>query len=151
MKLPFFRAKPFSPDFPIVPLYAHEQEARNVLSQHGEVREEEPGSDSRICDKKLVAETDKTRISVGVMQGRVRFTNYLTAHFNENDERKGKKLGWFANYYGGANEFDEPKDTGHMIFWHNPKRMIMIVFGLSMGPVRIIDRDPSHWPDLNEK
>jgi len=150
MKIPFFKSKPFEPSFPIIPIYSTEEEAVNLLRQHAEVKEEDPENDATIAQKLLVAENDDTRIAVGIWDGRVRFTNYLTDYFNENDKRKGKKLGWFVAHNGGEQEFDEPGDTGHMIFWRNPKKKILIVFGLHMGPVRIIDEDPDHWPDLED-
>ena len=150
MKIPFFKPKEFQPNFPIIPLFATEEEAILLLRQHGTVSEEDPESDKTIAHKLLVAESKETRIAVGIWNGRVRFTNYLTDLFNSTDDLKGRKLGWFVKYYGGDQEFSEPNDTGYMIFWSNPKRKIMIVFGLHMGPVRIIDRDPAHWPDLNE-
>lgn len=147
MQLPFYKPKRFEPDFPIIPLFATEEEAIELLRQHAEVTEEEPKNDSSIAQKLLTARTDETRITVGIWNGRVRFTNYLTDRFNKNDDLKGKKLGWFVEYYGGAQEFDEPNDTGYMIFWRNPTKKIMIVFGLHMGPVRIIDKDPEHWQE----
>ena len=147
MPLPFFKPKRFEPDFPIIPLLATEEGARRLLSQHAEVEEEDPESDSTIAHKLLVAQTPETRIAVGIWDGRARFTNYLTEHFNKNDNLKGKKLGWFVDYYGGTQEFEEPNDTGYMIFWRNPKKKILIVFGLHMGPVRIIDENPENWPE----
>jgi hypothetical protein len=99
----------------------------------------------------LVAQNDDARIDVGLWDGRVRFTNYLTNRFNESDALKGKKLGWFVDYYGGVTEFDEPADTGYMIFWRNPRRKLRIVFGLHCGPVRIIDEDPEHWPETPKR
>lgn len=146
MRLPFFNTEKFEPDFPIIPLFATEEEANNLLQQHGEVIAEDPENDSAISQKLLVAETEETRIAVGIWDGRVRFTNYLTEQFNANDDLKAQKLGWFVEYYGGAEEFDEPNDTGYMVFLKNPKKNLMIVFGLHMGPVRIIDQDPDHWP-----
>ena len=145
MRLPFLKQKRFEPDFPIIPLYAAEEEARQLLGQHAEVKEEDPDTDAEIAQKILEANTTETRSSVGIWDGRVRFTNYLTDHFNKNDELKGRKLGWFVEYYGGDDEFDEPADTGYMIFWRNPKKKLLIVFGLHCGPVRIIDEDPDHW------
>ena len=141
----------FEPDFPIIPLFATEDEARRVLSSHAEVEVEDPESDSTIAQKLLVAQTPETRIAVGIWNGRVRFTNYLTEHFNDDDEQKAKKLGWFVRHYGGAKEFEDPNDTGYMIFWRNPNRKIMIVFGLHMGPVRIVDQDPGHWPESDNE
>ncbi|MES2709866.1 MAG: hypothetical protein V4726_24935 [Verrucomicrobiota bacterium] len=143
----FSKPRGFEPDFPIIPLYATEDEARELLRQFSTVTEEDPESDRTIAQKLLVAETEVTRIAVGIWNGRVRFTNYLTGRFNQTDEMKGRKLGWFVDYYGGRAEFDSPNDTGHMIFWRNPVKKIVIVFGLLMGPVRIIDKDPAHWPD----
>ena len=147
MRFPFFKSKNFEPNFPIIPLYATEDEARKLLSQHSPVSEEGPESDRTIAQKLLVAANSNTRISVGIWDGRVRFTNYLTEQFNQNDELKSKKLRWFVDYYGGTDEFDEPFDTGYMIFLRNPKKQITIVFGLHMGPVRIIDQNPEHFPD----
>jgi hypothetical protein len=143
----FSKPKRFEPDFPIIPLYATEDEARDLLSQHSSVAEEDPETDRSIAQKLLVAETDETRISVGIWDGRVRFTNYLTQRFNQSNELKGKKLGWFVDHYGGSAEFEKPMDTGYMLFWRNPERKLMIVFGLHMGPVRVMDKDPDHWPD----
>jgi hypothetical protein len=151
MRLPFFKPKRFEPDFPIIPLFATEEEAIGLLRQHAEVTEEDPGSDSTIAQKLLTARKAETRITAGIWDGRVRFTNYLTERFNQNNDLKGKKLGWFVEYYGGAQEFDQPNDTGYMIFWRNPKKKIMIVFGLHMGPVRIIDQDPAHWPEQEDE
>lgn len=147
----FSKPKRFEPDFPIIPLYATEDEARKLLSQFSSFTEEEPESDRTIAQKLLVARTVGTRIAVGIWDGRVRFTNYLTEHFNQNDEMRGAKLGWFVNYYGGRAEFEEPNDTGYMIFWRNPTKKIVIVFGLHMGPVRVIDKDPEHWPEPQPK
>jgi hypothetical protein len=151
MRLPFFKPKNFEPDFPIIPLYATEDEARKLLSRYSAVSEEDPGSDRTIAQKLLVAANDETRISIGIWDGRVRFTNYLTERFNQNDELKGRKLSWFVDYYGGPGEFGEPMDTGYMVFLRNPTKRITIVFGLHMGPVRVIDQDPEHWPhDRNQ-
>jgi hypothetical protein len=147
MKIPFLRSKAFRPNFPIIPLNADETEARGLLSRHADVRREGPENDHTIAQAVLVAETEETRISVGIWDARVRFVNYLTSHFNDSDELKRRKLHWFVDYYGGIREFTEPKDTGFMIFWRNPKRKIILVFGLHMGPVRVIDEDPAHWPD----
>lgn len=147
MRFAFFRSNKFSPNFPIVPLSVSEEEARRILSQHGDVQEEDPESDKTIAQYLLVASTEETRISAGIWNGRVRFTNYRTSLFNDTDEEKGQKLRWFVDYYGGVSEFTEPKDTGHMIFWKNPARKIVVVFGLYMGPVRIIDQDETHWAD----
>ena len=149
MRLPFLKPKRFEPGFPIIPLYSTEEEARALLSQHAEVMEEDTEEGSPIAQRMLVAQNDDARIDVGLWDGRVRYTDYLTERFNENDNLKGKKLGWFVDYYGGADEFDEPADTGYMIFWRNPVKKLRIVFGLHCGPVRIIDEDPQHWPDLN--
>ncbi len=148
MKFSFFKPKPFAPDFPIIPLHASEDEARHLLEQHAPVATEDAGNDHAIAQKVLVAATGQTRISVGIWNGRVRFTNYLTRLFNETDKLKGLKLAWFVDYYGGQGEFNEPMDTGHMIFWKNPVRKITIVFGLHLGPVGIIDDDPRHWNDV---
>ena len=152
MRLPFFKPKDFEPDFPIIPLYATEDEARNLLGQYSVVSEEDPESDRTIAQKLLVAANDETRISIGIWDGRVRFTNYLTERFNQSDELKGRKLSWFVDYYGGSGEIAEPMDTGYMIFLRNPTKKITIVFGLHMGPVRVIDQDPGHWPnEQNQK
>lgn len=147
MRFPFFKSKRFEPDFPIIPLYATEEEARKLLVQYSAVSEEGPETD-RTIEKLLVAGTEETQIAVGICAGRVRFINYLTERFNQTDKLKGQKLGWFVDYYGGTAEFDEPNNTGYMIFWRNPKKKIMILFGLHMGPVRVIDQDPEHWPDV---
>jgi hypothetical protein len=151
MRFPFFQPKSFEPDFPIIPLYATEDEARTLLSQYAAVSEEDPESDRTIAHKLLVAANGETRISVGIWDRRVRFTNYRTARFNENYDLKGRKLGWFVYYYGGSDEFEEPMDTGYMLFLRNPTKKVTIVFGLHMGPVRVIDQDPEHWPDTNDK
>ncbi len=113
MRLPFFKPNRFEPDFPIIPLFTTEEEARQLLNQHAEVEEEGPESDSTIAQKLLVAQTPETRITAGIWDGRVRFTNYLTEHFNKNDNLKGKKLGWFVEYYGGSQEFEEPMTRIH--------------------------------------
>lgn len=146
MRIPFIKRKQFEPDFPIIPLFATEEEATHLLQQHADVMVEDPANDSAISQKLLVAESKETRIAVGIWDGRVRFANYLTEQFNANDDLKAKKLGWFVEYYGGAKEFDEPFDTGYMVFLKNPTKKLMIVFGLHMGPVRIIDENPDHWP-----
>lgn len=143
----FSKPKVFQPDFPIIQLFSIEDDARNMLSQFSQVSEEEPDTDRTIAQKLLVAETEQTRITVGIWNGRVRFTNYLTQQFNHSDELKGKKLSWFVNYYGGLSEFDSPNDTGYTIFCRNPVKKILIIFGIQMGPVRVIDRDSEHWPD----
>ncbi|MDX1680871.1 MAG: hypothetical protein R3242_09090 [Akkermansiaceae bacterium] len=148
MRFPLFKPKRFEPDFPIIPLYSTEDEARSLLEQHAEVDEEDPETDSAIAQKLLVAEKQETRITVGIWNGRVRFTNYLTESFNKNDKLKARKLAWFVDCYGGSDEFDEPADTGYMIFWRNSKKKILIFFGLHCGPVRIIDENPEHWADL---
>ena len=148
MRFPFFRSKKFTPNFPIVPLGITEEEARRILSEHGDVQQEDPESDKTLAQYLLVASTEETRISAGIWNGRVRFTNYRTSLFNGTDEEKGQKLRWFVDYYGGVKEFTEPKNTGFMIFWRNPQRKIVIVFGLHMGPVRVIDEDETHWPEL---
>ena len=147
MRFPFFKSKRFEPDFPIVALFSTEEDARSLLSTYAEVTEEGPGSDETIAKKLLVAQTEQTRVSVGIWDGRVRFANYLTSQFNQTDDLKGRKLGWFIDYYGGAEEFDTPKNTGFMIFWRNPKKKLLILFGLHMGPVRVIDEDPTHWQE----
>ena len=151
MRFPFFKRKSFEPDFPIIPLYATEDEARELLRQYSAVSEEEPESDRTIAQKLLVAAKDETRISVGIWNGRVRFTNYRTERFNQNDELKGRKLAWFVDYYGGPGQFEEPMDTGYMLFLRNPTKKIVIVFGLHMGPVRVIDQDLEHWPDTTNQ
>jgi hypothetical protein len=151
MRFPFFNPKNFEPDFPIIPLYATEDEARQLLSQFASIAEEDPESDRTIARKLLVAANNETRISVGIWDGHVRFTNYLTERFNQNDELKSKKLNWFVDHYGGIAEFEEPMDTGYMIFLRNPTKKIVIVFGLHVGPVRVIDQNPAHWPDTNDE
>jgi len=151
MRLPFFKPKRFEPSFPIIPLYATKEEAHSVMQQFADVVVEEPESDKAIAQRLITATRDDTRISAGLWDGRVRFTNYRTEDFNQNDDLKGRKLGWFIDYYGGTAEFDEPQDTGHMVFWRNPVRKLLIVFGLHMGPVRIIDKDPDHWARDDEQ
>lgn len=147
MQFSFFKPKSFEPDFPIIPLYTTEEEAQTLLSQYSTVSEEDPESDRTIAQKLLVATNAETRISVGIWNGRVRFVNYRTELFNKNDKLKERKLGWFIDYYGGSDEFEEPMNTGYMIFLRNPTKKITIVFGLHMGPVRVIDQDPDHWPE----
>ncbi|MEO0965582.1 MAG: hypothetical protein AAFY08_10725 [Planctomycetota bacterium] len=143
----FFKREVFEPNFPIVPLYALEQDAQQVLSSYASVAREDPGNDSTIANYLLVAEDEETRIAVGIWDGRVRFTNYLTSQFDQTESQRGDKLRWFVDYYGGLDEFDEPADTGHMLWLRNPSRKILILFGLHLGPVRIIDEDESHWAD----
>lgn len=147
MGLRFFRSKRFEPTFPIIPLHAGEAEARQLLASHALVTEEDPGSNSAIAQYLLVADDGESRLTAGIWNGRVRFANYLTSQFNDSDNQKGKKLRWFIEHYGGPDQFDEPHDTGYMIFWRNPSKKILIVFGLHMGPVRVIDEDASHWLD----
>ena len=116
MKIPFLTTKEFHPNFPIIPLFATEEDAVLLLSRHGTVSEEDPESDKTIAQKLLVAESKETRITVGIWSGRVRFTNYLTDLFNSTDDLKGRKLGWFVKYYGGKKEFSEPNNTGYILY-----------------------------------
>jgi len=146
MKFPFFRQKLFEPRFPIVPLNISEEEAVRILETHAPVEREEPDDEDRsISQHVLYSESDHTRIQVGIWDRRVRFVNYLTEHFNRTEKQRGAKLAYFVNLYGGADEFDEPGDTGFLILWRNPKRKVLIMFGLHCGPVRTIDEDPNHW------
>ena len=147
MGFSFFRPRRFKPAFPIVPLQSGEEEARELLAAHASVADVDPGSDSTIAHHCLVADDGITRVTAGIWDGRVRFMNYLTEQFNDSSKRKMEKLRWFVDHYGGRDEFDDPQDTGYMIFWRNPVRKIMIVFGLHMGPVRIIDQDDSLFSD----
>lgn len=139
------KPRPFQPSFPIIPLHATEDEARQMLEQLGPVSVEEPGSDARIGQHVLVASNSETRIDVGIWNGRVRFTNYLTDKFNRTDSQRSRKLTWFLDQLGGKDEFEKPNDTGYMLFIRNPTRKLMVIYGLHLGPVRIIDQDPAHW------
>lgn len=146
MIFPFLKSKSFEPDFPIIPLNIMENEARQHLEPFGEIVEEEPNSNSAaIAQIVLVANDDETRVAAGIWNGRVRFTNYLTSQFNDTDRQRWKKLRWFVDYYGGMDQFDEPGDTGALIFLRNPSKKVLILFGTHMGPVRVIDEDSSHW------
>lgn len=148
MNLPFFRQKPFEPRFPIVPLNVPEAEAIRILEGHAPVEREEPHEEDRsISQEDLVSKSDHTCIVVGIYDGRVRYVHYLTEHFNRTEKQRGAKLAYFLNLYGGIDEFDEPGDTGFLIWWRNPKRKILLMFGLHYGPVRVIDEDPTHWSD----
>lgn len=141
------KPQPFQPSFPIIPLDATENEARQLLAQLGPVSVEEPEGDQRISQRVLVATNSETRIDVGIWDGRVRFTNYLTDQFNRTERQRSRKLNWFLDQLGGNEEFEKLNDTGYMLFIRNPKRKLMVVYGLHMGPVRIIDEDPAHWGD----
>ncbi len=145
MNLPFLRPKAFKPRFPIIPLLTPEKEALGILEAHGPVERKEPdNSDETISQETLVSESSHTRISVGIFNGKVRYTNYLTEHYNT-EKKRGAKLAYFVELYGGPEEFEEPWDNGYTIFWKNPTKQIMIVFGLHLGPVRIIDQNPENW------
>jgi hypothetical protein len=146
-----FKPQPFQPSFPIIPLYATENEARQLLEQLGPVSVEEPEGDQRISQRVLVATNPETRIDVGIWNGLVRFTNYLTDQFNRTERQRSRKLNWFLDQLGGKEEFEEPNNTGYMLFIRNPKRKLMVVYGLHMGPVRIIDEDPAHWGEEEDK
>ncbi len=146
MNFPFFRQKHFEPRFPIVPLNISADEASCILEAHAPVKHEEPDEgDKTISQDTLVSISDHTRIDVGIWDGRVRYVNYLTEHFDRTEKQRGAKLAYFVNLFGGVDEFDEPGDTGYLILWRNPKRKILIIFGLHCGPVRTIDEDPTHW------
>lgn len=145
-----FKSKRFEPSFPIIPLRAGEAEAHQLLASHASVTKTDPGSDSSIAQHCLVADDGEARLTAGIWDGRVRYMNYLTSDFNDSDSQKAQKLQWFVDYYGGTSQFDEPRDTPYMIFWGNPIKKITIVFGLHMGPVRIIDKDPSQWSNLSD-
>lgn len=146
-----FKPRPFQPRFPIIPLYATEDEARELLEQLGPVSVEDAEDESKISQHLLVATNSDTRIDVGIWNGRVRFTNYLTGQFNRTDRQRSRKLNWFLDQLGGNEEFEEPNDTGYMLFIRNPKRKLMVAYGLHMGPVRIIDQEPAHWGEEEDK
>lgn len=151
MGFSFFKPRRFNPDFPIIPLYATEDEALELLGRHGMVWEEEPENDRSSAQKLLVTENADTRIAVGIWDGRVRFVNYRTEQANADDKQKLRKLQWFVDYYGGSEEFDDPRNTGYMIFMKNRQRKLMLVLGLHMGPIRVNDLDPEHWPEEGER
>ena len=116
MRFPFFGRRHFKPDFPIIPLYATENEARRLLSGLSAVSEEPPESDRTIAQKLLVAANRETRIAVGIWDGRVRFTNYLTERFNQTDELKGRKLTWFVDHYGAPPSLGSPGTPASCFF-----------------------------------
>jgi len=142
-----FKRKRFEPNFPLVELYSTEAQAREILEVFAPVREEDPETDRTIAQKVLVAENDETRIHIGIWDGRVRFTNYLTQQFDETDKLRNKKLFWFIDRYGGFSEFGQPMDTGYMLFFRNETRKLTLVYGLHMAPIRLIDQDPAHFPE----
>ncbi|WP_038161015.1 hypothetical protein [Verrucomicrobium sp. BvORR106] len=145
------KPRPFKPNVPIIPLYATEDEARRLLEQWSPVSVEEPEDESRTSQRVLVASNSETRIDVGIWNGRVRFTNYLTDQFNRTDRQRSRKLNWFLDQLGGKEEFEEPNDTGYMLFIRNPKRKLMVVYGLHLGPIRINDQNPAHWGEEDDK
>ncbi|MBQ4880576.1 hypothetical protein J8M21_25590 [Pseudoalteromonas luteoviolacea] len=131
-----FKKKKFEPNFPIIELDASAAEVKDILSKFSSVVRVEQSQGGGV-DFEYVAENHETRINVGFSADKILFVNYLSEQFNNNDKKKAQKLDWFINYYGTAEEFEEPNDTGFMIFFHNPKRKLTIVFGLHMGPIRI--------------
>lgn len=134
--LSLFKKKKFEPNFPIIELDASPEEVKDILSKFSSVERVEKSQGEGV-DFEYVAENHETRINVGFSADKISFVNYLSDQFNNNDKKKAQKLDWFINYYGTVEEFEEPNDTGFMIFFHNPKRKLTIVFGLHMGPIRI--------------
>ncbi|WOO43318.1 hypothetical protein [Rubellicoccus peritrichatus] len=146
MNIPFFKPKPFEPSFPIIPLLEREEDVLQILEAHGETKRKEPdNSDRTISQETITSESEHTRISVGIFNGKVRYTSYLTEHYDESEKKRGAKLAYFLQLHGGIEEFEEPWDNGYTIFWRNKKKKILIVFGLHCGPVRIIDENPENW------
>ncbi len=131
----FFKKKVFQPNFPIIDLSASPEEVFEVLAAFGEVKAVD--SNERDIDLEYACEANGTRISVGFKAKIVSYVNYLTDHFNSSAKQRAEKLNWFLTYYGGLKDFEEPVDTGYMIFFHNPNRNLSVVFGLHKGPIRI--------------
>lgn len=132
----FFKKKRFEPTFPIIELNALPDDVLKILSSFSSVEKIED-SDEKDVDFSYVSENEETCIHVGFTGDNISYVNYLTEQFNRSEKQKAEKLNWFINHYGSPEEFEEPNNTGYMIFFHNPKRSLSIVFGLHMGPVRI--------------
>ena len=145
IKFPTFRPRPFKPDFPIIQLRTPEDEARRTLESHAEVLEEDADSDRNIARYCLAADDGESRVSVGIWDGRVRFANYLSSQANRTQRQRSKRLSWFLNQYGGIEEFDDPTEAGSMRWCRNPKRKVVILLGLHLGPIRVIDQDIDFW------
>lgn len=129
-------AKRFEPNFPIIELEESPTEVESKLASFSTVekldRPEEEGID--FC---FVCEDEDTRINVGFSSSTISYVNYLTNQFNRTSKQKAEKLNWFINHYGSPEEFEEPNNTGYMVFYRNPSRKLTIVLGLHKGPVRI--------------
>jgi hypothetical protein len=131
-----FPKKKFEPKFPIIELDASPEEVKDALSKFSTVEKVEDSLEKGILYE-YVADNQETRINVGFSADGISYVNYLSDQFNNNDKQRARKLDWFINHYGSAREFEDPNDTGFMIFFHNPKRKLSIVFGLHMGPIRV--------------
>lgn len=132
----FLKSKRFEPNFPIIDIFSTPEEAYKVLSGFAAVNiNEEPEQEE--VDLEYEAENEETRIHVCISNGQITYVNYLTSLFNNSDKQKAQKLRWFLEYYGGVEEFQEPQDTGYMVFCRNQKKNITVVLGLHMGPIRI--------------
>lgn len=132
----FFKREKFEPEFPIIDLKSTPDEVFSKLSAVSSVERTED-SDEKDIDYAFVVENDVTRIHVGFVNDRVSYVNYLTEQFNGSEKKKAEKLNWFLAYYGSKEEYGEPNNTGYMIFFHNTKRDLSIVYGLHMGPIRV--------------
>lgn len=132
----FFKKEKFSPKFPVIDLDSNPDEVFSKLSAFSSV-DKIKDSDEKDIDYCFVAENGETRIHVGFSNDRVSYVNYLTEQFSGSENTKAEKLNWFLEYYGSKEEYGEPNDTGYMIFFHNAKRNLSIVYGLHMGPIRV--------------
>jgi len=132
----FFKKEKFEPEFPVIDLDSTPDEVFSKLSAFSSVDRTED-SDEKDIDYSFVVEKGVTRIHVGFANDRISYVNYLTEQFNGSERKKAEKLNWFLEYYGSKEEYDEPNNTGYMIFFHNTKRNLSIVYGLHMGPIRV--------------
>lgn len=140
--LNFFKRVKFEPQFPIIELNSSPDEVFSSLSDFS-MTERNDAPDEKNIDFAFVAKNNETRINVGFSNEKISYVSYLTKQFNNSSKRKAEKLDWFLNYYGNKAEYDEPNATGYMIFFHNRKRNLSIVFGLHMGPIRVNNHENS--------
>ncbi|MBB1294322.1 MULTISPECIES: hypothetical protein [unclassified Pseudoalteromonas] len=131
-----FKKVKFEPEFPIIELDLTPDKVFRKLSTFSSVERIEDSSKKDI-DFEFVVENDVTRIHVGFANDRVSYINYLTDQFNSSENEKAEKLNWFLEYYGSKEEYGEPNNTAYMIFFHNTKSKLSIVYGLHMGAIRV--------------
>ncbi|WP_111980239.1 hypothetical protein [Algibacillus agarilyticus] len=131
-----FKKVKFEPEFPIIELDLTPDEVFRTLSTLSSVERIEDSDENKI-EYAFVVENDVTRIHVGFANDKISYVNYLTEQFNGSDKKKAEKLNWFLEYYGNREEYGEPNNTGYMIFFHNSKRNLSIVYGIHMGPIRV--------------